>query len=145
MADPSLLLWRKYINTAVAEAKKTRFGVQTDAAILARWWIADHNPSQNDKDEWERSFAAACSWLDLDAAKERQKLLQEIDDALRVAAWSWTQKVMFARRAMVLTCAGIAWPIGSQLVLPLVSYEDYEDIAGIDHGDQYALYDRIEE
>ena len=46
-ADNVLLFWRRYIDSAVAEACKTRWGVPTDSAILERWWIeADFAPDR---------------------------------------------------------------------------------------------------
>jgi hypothetical protein len=96
-SDPQLLLWRRMIEFSVAEAKKTVDGLPTDLAILARWWIADFQPNEREKDEWERSFACACQWLDLDAAKERKKRLREIDSCQRSPSSSYCHWWLCAR------------------------------------------------
>lgn len=134
-ADPVLKFWRIIINHAVADAKRTYAGLPTDAAILARWWIEEHRPKQSEREEWERSFECACSWLGLDAAAERKLLCEKIDEHLRGAYADHVRRTVYLRRAAVLTCAGFTTAIARQNVLPLVSEEDYEHIAGVEHGD----------
>ena len=58
--DPQLLFWRRMIDHAIADAKRVAYGLPTDAAILARWWIEEHRPPQKDCCDWERSFH--CRW-----------------------------------------------------------------------------------
>ena len=130
--DKPLLLWRRMIEFATAEAKKTEDGMPTDLAILARWWIADFQPKEADKQEWERSFACACNWLDLDAGKERKKRLHAIDLYLQATWLEHMRCVVYTRRAMVLSCAGVPSAIAKQFVLPLVAACSYDDIAGVE-------------
>jgi hypothetical protein len=135
-ANPMLLFYRRQIDSAVAGAKKTKYGIPTDTAIIDRWWIQELRPSESDKDEWERSFECACHWLDLEPEAERKKLLAEIDDALTEACVRHAGDVVYRRRAQVLSCAkGIPIAIGKQFVLALVSLDDYEQIALIEHPD----------
>lgn len=143
-ANPIYKLWTDLIAHAVQDAKRTVQGLPTDSAILARWWIAEHQPKQADKDEWERSFECACEWLDRETAAYRKELLEEIDSALMLQYEEHVQAVIYVRRAMVLSCAGMPTAIARQFVLPLVSKKDYEDVAGVDHGDKYVMYDRPE-
>lgn len=142
-ADPRLLFWRRLLDQALADAKRTLFGLPTDSAILARWWIAEFQPKPSDKDSWESSLACACDWLNLDATTERARMVAVIDQALTEASLNHSRSVTYRRRAAVLTCAGERTSIGRQFVLPLVSIADYEHVAGIEHGDQYALYDQV--
>lgn len=134
-ADPKLLFWRRLIDQAVADAMRTFNGIPTDSALLARWWLEEHRPSENDKDEYERSFACACGWLNLDAAKHREEKLVEINAAWEEALREYGRGAIYVRRAAVLSCAGVPTRIGKQFVLPLVSAVDYEQVAGIDHPD----------
>jgi len=134
-ANPVLKFWRWMINSAAADAKRTQHGLPTDAAILARWWIEEHKPKQSERVEWERSLDCACSWLGLDPAEERRRLLAEIDEHLRTAYAEHVRTTVYLRRAAVLTCAGYSTAVGRQTVLPLVSEVDYEHVAGIDHPD----------
>lgn len=135
MPDPSLLFWRRMIDSAVADAKRTECGIPTDRAILQRWWIEEFKPTQQQRDEWELSFECCCGWLNLDAARERVRLLGMIDAASREAYDLHVRTVVYRRRAAVLTCAGITTAIARQYVLPLVSENEYEDVAGIDRDD----------
>lgn len=139
-----LLVYRRLIDTAVTEAKKTRHGAPTDNALMQRYWIQQHRPPQSDKDEWERSFECACHFLDLDVDAERKRLLAEIDDAITRAIVQRVSNVSYRRMAAVMTCAGIPMvhtrllPSGrtaKQYVLGLVSVDDYEDVAGIEYPD----------
>lgn len=130
-----LKFWRWMINSAVADAKRTAYGLPTDAAILARWWIEEHRPKQSDREEWERSFECACSWLGLDAKAERERLVIELDAHVFAAYREHVRTTVYQRRAAVLTCAGMPTAIARQNVLPLVSETDYEHVAGIEHGD----------
>ena len=134
-ANPVLKLWRWMINSAVADAKRTKFGLPTDGAIHARWWLEEHHPKPSDKDEWERSFAACCSWLDEDEDALRKKLLEEIETVLHNAYMDFLRAYVYQRRAAVLSCAGIPTAIAKHYMLPMVSQADYETIAGIEHGD----------
>jgi hypothetical protein len=120
------------IEFSVAEAKKTVDGLPTDLAILARWWIADFQPNEREKDEWERSFACACQWLDLDAAKERKKRLREIDSCLTAEFLRVMNATIYVRRAAVLSCAGVPSAIAKQFVLPLVAMCTYDEVAGVE-------------
>lgn len=123
------------INQAVTEAKKMVNGLPTDRAILAQWWIADHRPTQADKDEWERSFACACHWLGMDVDAERKRLVAEIELAQRSACYDHLRKVTYRHRAAVLACAGEAVAIARQYVLPLVSPDLFDEVAGNDGDD----------
>jgi hypothetical protein len=116
--DPALLFWRRLIESAVADAKRTKFGLPTDTAILARYWIAEDRPTQENKDEWERSFECACQWLDLDTNAERQARLKEIDEALAHSYKEYASKVTYVRRAAVLACAGKPTAIARQYIPP---------------------------
>lgn len=134
-ADPVLLMWRRLIESAVADAKRTRYGLPTYSAILARWWIEEHKPKQSEAEDWERSFECACSWLKLDVDAERKLLLAQIDDCLRESLLEYARSEVYVRRAAVLSCAGVPTAIARQYVLPVVSIADYEQVAGIEHGD----------
>jgi hypothetical protein len=142
-SDPTLLVWRRLLNHAVAEAKKTLDGLPTDLAHLARWWIADLQPARHEHDEWERSFACACQWLDIDASKERKRLVREIDAALKATWMEVWFKLTYMRRAMVLTCAGRPTAIAGQFLLPLVSKSTYDEVAGIDKPDMFADLEEV--
>jgi hypothetical protein len=138
-ADPVLLFWSKLISSAAYEARKTRHGLPTPNAVHARWWIVNFKPAQRDRDAWETSFEAACSWLGWDADAERKRLKAEIDAALlkahlRYATQRWRRESKLWR-ARVLACAGVETAIAGQLVLGLVSPEDFEDAHGKDHPD----------
>jgi hypothetical protein len=115
--DPKLLSWRRLIDHAVADAKKTTDGLPTDHAILARWWISDLRPTQADRDNWERCFECACCWLDLDADKERQRLLKQIDDALLDSCLSVVRKECDRLRTGLLSFCGTASQAAHQLLL----------------------------
>lgn len=143
-ADPPLLVWRRLLNHAVDEAKKTMDGLPTDLAILARWWIADLQPQQSDRNEWERSFGCACQWLDIDPGEERRRLVREIDKALKRAWMEVWHAVVYMRRAMVLSCAGIPTAVAGQFMLPLASVSTYDEVAGIDKPDMFADLEPIE-
>jgi hypothetical protein len=131
-ADPKLLLWRRMIEFSTAESKKTLDGQPTDLAILARWWIVEFQPKETDKDEWERSFECACHWLNLDAVKERKRLAMEIDAALLASCLIVMRADLYKRRAMVLSCSGVATAIARQLMLALVAPLTYDDVAGVE-------------
>ena len=132
-ANPHLLLWRKLIDSAVHDAKKTFAGIPTDRAIAARWWLEEFKPKQSERNEWERSFECACGWLGLDPAQERLRLLEDIDHELQIAYADHVRSVVYLRRAAVLTCAGVPTAVGRQYALPLVNELDFEDIAGVEH------------
>jgi hypothetical protein len=138
-ADPRLLLWRRMIEFSVAEAKKTLDGLPTDLAILARWWVAEFQPKETDKDEWERSFECACHWLELDVVKERRRLVMEIDAALLTSCVAVMHADLYRRRAMVLSCAGVTTAIARQFVLPLVAPMTYDDVAGVETMDIFPI------
>lgn len=143
-ADPPLLVWRRLLNHAVDEAKKTIDGLPTDLAILARWWIADLQPTESQQDEWERSFGCACHWLDIDPDAERRRLVREIDKALKAAWIEVWYRLVYERRAMVLSCAGVPIAIAGQFMLPLASELTYDEVAGIDKPDMFAELEPIE-
>jgi len=135
MPDPQLLFWRRLIDSAVADATRTLAGMPTDSAILSRWWIEEHQPKQSDRNDWERSFECACGWLKLDAETERKRLVLLIDEMLQQSYNEFVRANLYLRRAAVLTCAGVPIAIDKQYQLPLVSTTDYEQVAGIEHGD----------
>ena len=137
-----LRVWARLVEQTFQDAQRTKNGVPTDGAILARWWIAEHKPKQSERDEWERSFECACTWLSLDVEIERRRLLAEIDARLAESYLGYVQGYVYVRRAMVLSCAGLPTAIQKQLFLPLVSKKDYDDVAGVDHGDKFAMYDQ---
>lgn len=126
--DPVLGVWVRLVDEAVQEAKRTRCGLPTDTAILARWWLEEHRPPKRDGPEYERSFAAACEWLGWNADKQRARLLTNIDRSLRRAYELHVRSVVYVRRAMVLTCAGVPTAIARQYVMPLVSEQDFRDV-----------------
>lgn len=141
-SDPPLLFWRRLLDHAFGEAKKTtEEGLPSDIAILARWWISDCRPERSNNDEWERSFECACHWLDLDPAAERRRLLREIEVALKDAWMQVWHRLCYLRRAMVLACAGNPTAIARQLMLPLASTATYDEVAGIDKPDMFAEMD----
>jgi hypothetical protein len=140
-SNPQLLFWRRLLNHAVDEAKKTTDGLPSDMAILARWWIADLRPAQSEKDDWERSFDCACHWLDIDPAIERKNLLHAIDVALKKVWLEIWFRLTYQRRAMVLTCAGRPTAIAGQFLLPLCSVTSYDEVAGIEKPDMFAEMD----
>ena len=144
-ADPVLLLWRRLIDTAVADATKTMYGVPTHSAILARWWIEEYKPAKTDKQAWCGSFECACSWLGKDPAEERKLLSGQIQARLRKSAWQFAQSVGYVRRAEVLACIGRPTAIARQFVMALVSVDEYKVIAGIDEPEkQPRLFDRVD-
>jgi hypothetical protein len=137
--DPQLLFWRRLLEHTVADAKKTKYGMPTDVAILAKWWI-EARVQQADKEKWSLSFDCTCHWLDLDPKEERKRRLVEIDEALHIAYQNYINQVIYQRRAAILACTGEATAIGKQYMLPLVTGDNYEDVAGIDGTDLFALY-----
>jgi hypothetical protein len=114
VANPPLLFWRRLLDHAIAEAKKTTDSLPSDLAILARWWIEDLRPRECDKSNWERSF----DWMNL-----------------------WFRLTRL-RRGMVLTCAGRPKAIASQCLLPLADLATYDEVAGIEKPDMFADMDR---
>jgi hypothetical protein len=138
--DPQLLLWRRLLEHTTADAKRTKYGLPTDVAILARWWVAENRPFERDKAKWETSFDCACHWLDLDPKEERKKRLGDIDEALHAAYQNYVNQIVYQRRAAILACTGQATAIGRQYMLPLVTGDNYDDVAGIDGNDLFALY-----
>lgn len=137
--DPQLLFWRRLLEHTVADAKKTKYGMPTDVAILAKWWI-EARTQQVDKEKWSLSFECACHWLDLDSKEERKKRVAQIDEALRAAYLNHINQVVYQRRAAILACTGEPTAIGRQYMLPLVSGDNYDDVSGIDGNDLFALY-----
>jgi hypothetical protein len=133
--DLTLLFWRRLINSAVADACRTLYGAPTDNAIMARYWIDEMQPHQTESAGWSVSFECACGWLSLDVATERARLVGLVDDAWMAAAAKHLQAALKLRRAAVLSCAGVMITSPGQAELPLVSEADYEDVAGIEHGD----------
>jgi hypothetical protein len=134
LANPVLLLPRRLIDTAVADAKKTRHGLPTDLAICQRWWISDNRPQRGDRSKVGRmlyalSFESCCEMLDLDVDEERKRVLAEIDDAIVRAMVQHAGDATYQRRACVLACAGVPTAVGRQYVLGLVDVDDYEDVA----------------
>lgn len=139
--DPELAYWRRLIASASADARKTRNGIPTDMAILARWWIESNRPQKSDRIAWSTSFECACDWLSLDPAETRKKMLAQVDQALLDEYRVYIRRVVYQRRAAVLTCAGEPTAIARQYILPLVSAAEYELVAGIDGDDMFALYE----
>ena len=142
--DPLLLLWRRLIEHAIADASKSHAGLPTDSAILARWWIEEHRPQQKDRAAWASSFEAACGWLQLDVDEERGRALTIIVDAQRKALEAYARRATTLRRAIVLHCAGASANgkkpsrgvrTGLQYELPLLASSDYEHVTGIEHPD----------
>jgi hypothetical protein len=133
--DVVLTLWRRMIDTAVADAKRTKFGLPTDGAIMARLWLEEFRPAQDNKDDWGRSLACACSCLGLDVEAERKRLLGDIDAHLHQVYVDYIRAHRYARRAALLTCAGVNTAVQRQYVMPLVDERDYEDVAGVEHPD----------
>ena len=127
-----LLFWTRMITHSVDEAKKTIDGLPTELAILARWWIADFQPRETEKDDWERSFACACQWMDKNVVSFRKQLLQEIDQTLMDRFVEQMRVAVYTRRAAVLSCAGVPTAIARQFVLPLVSAASYDEVAGLE-------------
>jgi hypothetical protein len=142
VANPPLLFWRRLLDHAIAEAKKTTDSLPSDLAILARWWIEDLRPRECDKSNWERSFDCACHWLDLDADVERKRILAEIDAELKQKWMNLWFRLTRLRRGMVLTCAGRPKAIASQCLLPLADLATYDEVAGIEKPDMFADMDR---
>ena len=137
LANPVLLLFRRQIDTAVAESKKTRHGLPTDTAICTRWWISDFRPDRNDRSKLGRmsyagSFECCCEMLGLVVDEERKRVIAEIDDAMTQAAVRHAGDIVYQRRAAVLTCSGLPTAIGRQYTLGLVDITDYEDVADPD-------------
>jgi hypothetical protein len=139
--DPILRFWRRILMHAVADAKKTKDGLPTDQAILARWWISDYRPKRENPDEWENSFECCCMWLSKDPVDGRKRVLEDIDAALKEA---WVQRwyrIVYNQRAAVLSCAGTPTAIARQYILPLVAESTHEETAGIDKPDMFAEED----
>ncbi len=135
-ADTPLKFWTELIRQAVVGAKRTRCGLPTDSAILDHWWIQTFRPLESDPSAWEYSFPCACMWLDKDVDKERARCIAEIDDAWSEAAVRHAGSVTYARRAIVLTVAGIPTTIARQFAFAFyIREEEYEDLAGIDRPD----------
>lgn len=130
--DPVLSYWDRLKKTATQDAKRTRNGMPTGLAILARWWIVEHRPAQSDRDAWATSFEACCSWLGLDVVTEREKLRVQIDAAWAAARDAHWLKAIYEHRAAVMTCAGEPTAIQRQFALPLVADEDYRDISMVE-------------
>lgn len=133
--DLPLLMYRRLIDLAVAGAKKVKYGLPTHQAILDRHWLQEWKPPETDKEAWRRSFECACHWLGLNADEERKRLVEEIDEVVTRAIVLHAGSVVYGMRAAVLACAGIPTRIGRQFQLGLVSVEDYEQIALIEHPD----------
>ena len=138
-----LLTWRRLMDTAATESKKTKYGSPTYQALLQRMWIQKRRPKQDDP-TWQGSFPCACHFLKLDADAERTRLLSEIDDSITRSVMRFAGNKSYFMRARAMTCAGFSTAITlpsagghpkRQLVLGLVSLEDYEEIAGIEHPD----------
>lgn len=131
-ADPVLLCWRRLMDNAVRDAKRTRNGLPTGLAHLARWWIVEYRPPQSDRDGWATSFEACCSWLGIDAATERERLRSMIDAAWQSARDAhWTRRV-YECRAAVMACAGEPAAIRGQFYLPLVDEDDYREVSMVE-------------
>ena len=145
-ADPVLLLYRRLIDTAVAEAMKTVYGVATHGAVFARWWIEEYRPAKTDDDLWPFSFECCCHWLSIDAEEERKRLRGLVQARLRRAACEFAQSVAYVRRGEVVACMGMTAAIGKQYVLGMVStVEEYELIVGIDRPEkQPRLFDGLD-
>jgi hypothetical protein len=133
--NPTQLFWRRQIETALHDAKKTRHGMPTGPAVLARWWIAENRPPQSEKERWEVSFECACHWLDEDVHEYRKILLGAIDAAWAKARDDHWQQSLYVQRAVILSCAGERIAIDKQFLLALVNERDYDDVAGVDEKD----------
>lgn len=95
------------ISSAVHGAKRTYQGLPTYTAILDRMWI-EAKTERTDRVEWERSFEAACEWLNWqDVEDRRAKLLASVDAHLSRELQAWARSQVYQRRAAVLTCAGM--------------------------------------
>ena len=128
----------RLIEQAVQDAKKTMYGNPTDVALLSMWWIKDHRPARTEKDEWERSFERACVLMDVDVDSMRARLVTSIEAKWREDNETAAQAYIYVRRAMVLACAGIPTAIARQYLLGVVNEAEYDDVAGVDHGDLFA-------
>jgi hypothetical protein len=140
-ADPRLLMWRRLIDHAVSDACRTRAGVPTDIALLQRAWL-EAKPPRTDKHEWQCSFECACGWLSIDDVEgERTRLLAKVDATIQAAALDHLQMAIYVRRGCVMACAGSPTAIARQFLMPLVHPADYEDVAGVCHGDPDDAFD----
>lgn len=131
-ADPVLLCWKRLMENAIRDAKRTRNGLPTGLAHLARWWIVEYRPLQSDREGWSTSFEACCSWLGIDAASERERLRLQIDAAWQTARDAHWARRVYECRAAVMTCAGEPTAIRGQFYLPIVDEEDYREVSMVE-------------
>ena len=145
-SNPILLLWRRLIDTAVAEATKTECGVPTYHAVYSRWWIEEYRPARSDG-AWGGSFECCCSWLGIDSDDERLRLRVVIEKRLRRAAMEFVRGVGRMRRAQVVACLGSPATVGRQYVLAMLcaTEEEWEMVVGVDRPEkQPRLFDRVD-
>ena len=137
LAQPVLMKWRRLIDTAEAEAKKTRDGFPTDTALSERWWIEINRPSKPSPEDhselvqmlYAGSFDCCCEMLGLDAKEERKRIRREIKAAWLVAFEDELERRIYDRTAAVLRCQGVPARDGDQYALGLVHPADYEEVA----------------
>lgn len=80
--DPTLWFYWRFAMCTLADAMKSRCGVPTDDALLARAWIASSAGGEVvDGKRPYLSFDECCHWLGLDADAERLACLEMIDAA----------------------------------------------------------------
>ena len=85
-----LLLFRRLLDTALHEAKRTRDGIPTFNAILERAWFEQHvEPGWLG---WETSFANCCRMLGEDEEEARRGCLRQINRAWGKALTDWGRK-----------------------------------------------------
>lgn len=89
-AEVALLLFRRLIATALHEAKKTRDGLPTTAALLERAWFEEHTPVESHG--YMTSFAHCCRMLGMDESEERARALKEISRQWHKALVDWGRK-----------------------------------------------------
>ena len=138
LADPTLMKWRRLLDTAEAEAKKTRDGFPTDTALSERWWLEINRPPKPSPDDhsegtqmlYAGSFNCCCEMLGMDAKAERKRIRLSIRAAWMAAFETELEKRIKERTAAVLRCQGVPARVeDEQYVLGLVDPADYEEVA----------------
>lgn len=89
-AEVALLLFRRLIATALHEAKRTRDGLPTTAALLERAWFEEHAPVGSQA--YLTSFTHCCRMLGLNESEERAQALKEISRQWHKSLVDWGRK-----------------------------------------------------
>ena len=90
MVHVPLLLFRRILDTAAHEAKKTHNGEPTKVAVLERTWFEQHcEPGWLG---WEASFSNCCLMLEIEESASRRGFLREIDRAWAKALTDWGRR-----------------------------------------------------